>query len=183
MTASLAGYAELHCGMLPGHVSDVSMSRPEHAKGNAMPSKANRKQIVTVVMAESLMHMLSDQGGFEDAHFRGIRDRLTMACDAAYPVMIGDPGGGLRDSDTKHILREIEHFKKEFAEFTGPDATSYCLALVTDQLAQCGNRAKVKAFEKIKDELENLHTYFDPEWSDDGVAGYQAACVFDGLRF
>jgi hypothetical protein len=148
-----------------------------------MPSNANRDQIMAIVMCEALSDMLADQGAFQDDHFRAVHADLKSACDAAYPVMIADPGGGLTEKDVRTQKGRIDRFKEmAFQEFVAPEATSFCIDLVSDHVTKAKNRAKKAAFQRIMSALENLHTYFDPSWEYDAPEGYQAARVFESLR-
>lgn len=147
-----------------------------------MPSAANRKQIMAVVMCEALADMLADQGGFDDDHFKGVHADLKAACNAAYPVMIADPNGGLTSRLIEKEQAAIDRFRDlAFRECRAPDATSFCIDLIHEQVVRCTNRAKREAFRRIFEAMENLHTYFDPDWRYDAPDGYQAARVFGGV--
>jgi len=146
-----------------------------------VPSQSNRKQIISIVEAETVCHVFRDQGGFTDEHFNGIYQRLVESCRLARSIVEAEQGE-LSAKEARRLLSEMDDFRSmHFREFEAERATSYCIAKFVDILADCRNSKKIAAFEAIKCELENLHTYFDPSWESDGINGYRAACAFGEL--
>jgi hypothetical protein len=148
-----------------------------------MASRTNRRQIAIVALIEGLVHMIADQGDHDNEYFRQMRLDVTEACNAAYPVLVADPNGGLTPRDTVRVMAAVDRLKERaFREFTAEQAVSFCISLLSDQITVAHNLKKKAAFGRILTAAENLYWYFDPEGKYDAPDGFRAACVFDALE-
>jgi hypothetical protein len=151
-----------------------------------MASRANRRQIISIAFLEGLTNMLQNQGGHlqEDPYFQSMRADILRSATEAYRTMLRDPSGGLSASDVARAKQVIEVFRqKAFSEFIPEQATSFAIALLSDQIVMTKNPAKRKAFEAVLEAAENLHVYFDPNCEYEAPESFQAACVFDQLNW
>jgi hypothetical protein len=151
-----------------------------------MPSKSNRRQIVTVAMTEAFVKMLHEQGEFDDEYFLAVAHDLFKACDTAYPVLNKDPNGGLWGRYKQNAQAAIDKFKEiDSGRYGSPEhIISFLISIVGDQLNFTKkNERKKRVFKNILSCLENMLTYFDPEWAYDAHEGEKTYRIFDGLRF
>lgn len=129
--------------------------------------------------------MMETQGASTDAQFMALKERIVCLCDLCVKLLRSEPNGTINEREKHNIMRSIEIFKTNTfigREFQAHEPLSMIICLIVDQLALIHNECKRVAFAKLLEETENLMTWADPEWVEDGREGYQAAVIFNEVE-
>ena len=149
-----------------------------------MASKAIRRQMTILALAEGYADMLSAQCE-QDPQLDAIRDQVKEASARCMAILRSEPNGPLNNREFDRIKNGLDIFHTESKFYRGVEDTtaiSMLLCMITDQLAYMGNERKRRAFSELMFAVENLMTWADPEWVYSGDDGYRAATIFDELR-
>jgi len=150
-----------------------------------MASKQTRRQIAICAIAEGYAQMMADQGAGDDPQFMGIRQGIESVFLRCMAILETEPGAHrLNKREVQSLKTALDrlHDEKYGQCVDSNSAISMIICMIIDQIARIKNERKRAAFESLLNDVENLMTWSDPEWTYEGREGYDAAILFERLE-